>query len=222
MNYSFQEFCIRLERRKIKNIYLSIDPQGQIRLRVPKGMTEPDIEHFLEQKVPWIRQKLAERPPLKSFEWRDGEVVLLMGKKYYLKLSDEKLKWPIISVDQLIMTRETIDEMTKKLDGFYRFHLQAYLDRRVPELAQEIDQVPNEWRIKKMRTRWGSCNPKARRIWLSLELAKKEPELIDYVIVHELSHFIEGGHNKRFYGLLDEFMPDWSLRAKQLKNRLDG
>lgn len=221
MKYKFQDYEITLERKKIKHIYLSITPEGEIRLRIPQAMTNRETDYFLETKRDWIEQKLAEKKPLKSIEWIDGEQIPLLGKTYHLKLTDSLLRLPMLDGGEIFMQQLDPDVMNVQLDKFYRIHLQAYLDRRIVTLSQEMELSPSEWRIRKMKTRWGSCNPRAGRLWFNLELAKKDPELVDYVIVHELCHLIEPGHNQRFYRVLGQYLPDWSERKKRLNGRLD-
>jgi predicted metal-dependent hydrolase len=75
----------------------------------------------------------------------------------------------------------------------------------------------NSFRIKKMKTRWGSCNRKAGRIWFNLELAKKPAECLEYIVVHEMVHLLERGHNRVFYGYMDRFLPDWRRYNNLLK-----
>lgn len=221
MKYKFQDHEITLERKKIKHIYLSITPEGEIRIRIPQAMTNRETDYFLETKRDWIEQKLAERKPLKSIEWIDGEPIPLLGKTYRLKLTDSLLSLPMLDEGEIFMQQLDPDVMNVQLDKFYRTHLQTYLDRRIVILSQEMELSPSEWRIRKMKTRWGSCNPRAGRLWFNLELAKKDPELVDYVIVHELCHLIEPGHNQRFYRVLGQYLPDWSERKKRLNGRLD-
>ena len=81
---------------------------------------------------------------------------------------------------------------------------------------REMEVSEKELRIKQMKTRWGSCNPTARRIWLNLELAKKPPHLIEYVLVHEMVHFFESRHNNNFKALMDKFLPNWRLYRDEL------
>ena len=88
------------------------------------------------------------------------------------------------------------------------------LDRWQPEMGVEVGYC----RVKRMKTRWGSCNIKARRIWLNLELVKKERICLEYVLVHEMVHLLERYHTNRFRELMDRFMPDWRLRRDKLNN----
>ena len=79
-----------------------------------------------------------------------------------------------------------------------------------------------EWRIRRMKTRWGSCNIAARRVWFSLELARKPAPCLEYIVVHELTHLLERGHGARFKALMDEFLPDWRERRKLLNAAVNG
>lgn len=72
-----------------------------------------------------------------------------------------------------------------------------------------MDVSVNEWRIKLMKTRWGTCNIQAKRVWLNLELAKKNPRCLEYVVVHEMVHLFERKHNDGFKAYMDKFLPNW-------------
>ncbi len=78
------------------------------------------------------------------------------------------------------------------------------------------------WGVKHMRTRWGSCNTAARRIWLNLELARHPAECLDYVVLHEVAHLLERGHGARFKGILSQYMPDWKARRAALRAHRPG
>jgi predicted metal-dependent hydrolase len=110
------------------------------------------------------------------------------------------------------------EERATLLDGWYRRQLRD----RIPALIATWEPVMGvsvaAWGVKRMRTRWGSCNPQARRIWLSLELARRPISCLEYVVVHEMVHLLERGHNRRFYAFMDRFLPDWRLARAQLRN----
>ena len=82
-----------------------------------------------------------------------------------------------------------------------------------------MDVEVREFGIKKMKTRWGTCNPKAKRIWLNLELAKKSPACLEFIVIHEMAHLIERKHNARFKKLMDKFMPNWRLVRVELNRQ---
>jgi len=79
-----------------------------------------------------------------------------------------------------------------------------------------------DWGIKKMKTKWGSCNPAARRVWLNLELAKKSPQCLEYILVHEMVHLLERHHNDHFTELMNKFMPQWRLYREELNRSALG
>ena len=118
----------------------------------------------------------------------------------------------LLESDQLQMfvnPGTTIDNKEKLLNQWYR----TQLNQRIPALLDKwqpvIGKKVSEWDIKKMKTRWGSCNIVKKRIWLNLELAKKPPECLEYVFVHEMVHLLEPYHNARFKGFMDKFLPQW-------------
>jgi predicted metal-dependent hydrolase len=100
--------------------------------------------------------------------------------------------------------------------------LRRELRRAIPPLLAEwaprVGVPIPDFTIRRMTTRWGTCNVRARRITLNLELARREPELLEYVVVHELAHLIESGHNQRFYAVMDRALPDWRLKRKALNH----
>lgn len=216
----YRDWDILLEKKAIKNVYLSISPEGLIRLRVPKYYTEKMILDFLDERVEWLSEKTKLRPVKSPMRWEDGDVIPVLGRYYQLQKMNQR--GVTIKENHILINEAEPEEMEAALNQFYRKTLQSYLDERVPQFNQVMGMDVKEWRIKAMRTRWGTCNPKAKRVWFSLELAKKEPELIDYVIAHELAHLHEAGHNDRFNNKLAEVMPRWKALRARLNGRLFG
>jgi len=111
------------------------------------------------------------------------------------------------------------DKKQQILDDWYR----SELKKIIPELTRKweilIGVQTNDFGIKRMRTKWGTCNPEAKRIWINLELGKKPVECLEYIIVHELVHILERSHNGRFIGYMDKFLPKWRSYKEEL-NRL--
>jgi predicted metal-dependent hydrolase len=99
----------------------------------------------------------------------------------------------------------------KLFDDFYRANLKKIIPPLIEKYEKKMDVKVKEFGIKKMKTRWGTCNTRDRRIWLNLELAKKPPQYLESIVVHEMVHFFEHRHNKNFFALMDKFMPDWKL-----------
>ncbi len=152
------------------------------------------------------------RQPL--YEMISGEIHDYRGKSYPLKIIEHSAP-PKVWIDGNDMLEMRVRSGTDRgkrlriLEEWYRYQLK----QQVPELItrwEKVIGVPvKEWGIKKMKTRWGTCNIKAGRIWLNLELAKKPQKCLEYIVVHEMTHLLERYHNARFYRFMDSWMPDW-------------
>lgn len=212
------EFEIDVEIKDIKNIHLGVyPPNGRVRIAVPTSMDLEQVRIYLISKLDWIRTEQ------KSFlsqtretprEYITQESHYLFGKRYLLK---------VIQVDdapKVIEKHSTIElyvrpgsDINKKkiiMDDWYREQLKEIVPEYVAKWESILDLTVNEVAIKKMKTKWGSCSVDARRIWLNLELAKKPIESIEYVIVHEMLHFLERTHSRKFIARLEKYLPQWS------------
>ncbi|HEV2614548.1 MAG TPA: SprT family zinc-dependent metalloprotease [Gammaproteobacteria bacterium] len=117
-----------------------------------------------------------------------------------------------------ITPREIIPpEQQRVIDKAHRHQLQKVLPELIHKWTTIIGVELSEYKIKKMKTRWGTCNTRARRIWINLELAKKSLNCLEYIIVHELVHLLERSHNRRFKLFMDQFMPEWRVYREELK-----
>lgn len=218
---------VEVLRKNVKNLNLRVYPaEPKVRISVPYRIHEEAVVQFINQKVPWIKRHLynyKRKPRKASLKLIDGEKHLFRGDALELKIS-EKNKPPQVFTDGngfLIMQIRPGTNGSKKaslLKEWYR----SELKKSIPPLIKKWEPVMNvsvqEFGVKQMKTRWGTCNTRKQRIWLNLELAKKRPALLEYVVVHEMVHLLERLHNKRFYAFMERFLPNW----KQLKNELNG
>lgn len=219
---------VELIQKSVKHIRLSVHPpDGRVRLTAPRRVSKHDLLMFLNQKMTWIEAKrvlikarvaAAAEPSL-----TDNDRIWFMGQSCLLRVIERpgrsNLFQPQADVLQMDIAAETSQAQRQALlDAWYRRELSL----RIPVLLAKWQSIMgvnvDEWRIKRMKTRWGTCNPVARRIWLSLELAKKPPECLEYVVVHEMVHFFERHHNARFKALMSRFLPEWP----RLQDRLNG
>ncbi|SFF95691.1 hypothetical protein SAMN04488033_11665 [Salegentibacter agarivorans] len=218
---------IEVEQKDIKNIHLSVyPPNGRVRIAAPQKMDMDTIRVFAISKLQWIKnQKKAlleqEREPQREFIERESHYFL--GKRYLLKIHYRQAS-PKVELDhKYIHLYIRPDTSTKKraevLDEWYRSKLKRLVPELIEKWEKEIGVKSNDHGIKKMRTKWGSCNTEAKRIWLNLELAKKPKDCLEYIIVHELVHLLERSHNQNFVRLMDKFMPKWKFYREEL-NRL--
>lgn len=217
---------ITVVRKKIKHIYLRIYPHnGEIRVSAPYKMAESTIRQFVRSKSAWIRQKqkkIASQICTPSLEYQDQEQHYFCGEPYPLKIVERNASAKVELQDQslvLYVRPNTKPEKRQQmLESWYRAHLKKTLPNLIEKYETKMGVQVREFGIKKMKTRWGTCNTRAGRIWLNLELAKKPPACLEYVVVHEMVHLLEQSHNARFYALMDQFMQDWKQHKEILNN----
>ncbi len=222
---TIENITITLERKNIKNMYLRIlPPNGEVKVSAPLFLSDEDIANFIKSKKDWIlkKQKYINdndiKPPLK---YDNGETHYLWGKEYTLQLiSNKNIKHPLIDKEKSIIylpvpKRSTIDKRQKLLNEFYKSEMKNAIPQVLDKCTKIVGKSPNEVKIRSMKN-WGNCN-KNKRITLNLNLAKKDQECLEYVMIHELCHLIEFNHGKKFKELMDKFCPDW----KEIKKRLN-
>ncbi len=216
---------IQVVKKDIKNFHLAVyPPEGQVRVAAPKRYTDDNVRLAVISKLAWIKkqqQDFREQPRQTEREYISGECHFVFGKRCRLELIEGNTKHEIRllksgKLKMFVKPDTSVESKEKLLYAWYREQLKG----RIPELLDKWQPVVGkraaEWGVKKMKTKWGSCNIEQRRIWLNLELVKKPPECLEYILVHELIHLHERNHNERFRGLLDKFMPNWPLMQRRL------
>lgn len=213
--------------KDIKNVHLSVyPPNGRVRIAAPTRMSLDTIRVFAISKLSWIKQqqkKLREQERETPREYLNRESHYLWGRRYLLTAREDN-EAPSIELKHsriLLRVRPGTSEERKQalFEEWYREQLrQAVLlliAKWQPLMAVTVSRVF----VQRMKTKWGSCNPTARHIRLNTELAKKPPECLEYIVVHEMLHLLEPTHNSRFIILMDRFMPKWQF-YRQVLNRL--
>jgi predicted metal-dependent hydrolase len=221
------ELTLNLQRKAIKNLHISVlPPDGKVRVSAPQHMTDTAIRMAVISRIPWIRkqkQSFASQPRQSEREMVSGECHYLWGRRYRLDVVERTGKHEIRlghgRMHLYISPETTLLNKTLVLNTYYRDVLKARIDELLPYWQNKTGVLTTDWGVKKMKTRWGSCNTRSRRIWLNLELAKKPPECLEYILVHELVHLLERKHNERFKACMDNFLPDWRER-RDLLNRM--
>ena len=218
---------VELNRRAIKNIHLNVlPPNGKVRLSIPNDTSEQKIRLAIVNKLAWIKKQQAdfagqERQSIR--EMVNGECHYLWGKKYRLKLVEAQGKYAVTAKGNgnlvlAVAENTSPDNKLKLLNRFYRDEMQRSLEKLLPQWEKKLGVNASSLNIKKMKTKWGSCNIQAKRIWLNLELAKKPPECMEFILAHELVHLLERHHNDRFRSLMDKHMPNWRERRDLLNS----
>lgn len=213
--------------KDIKNVHLSVyPPMGRVRISAPRGMSIDTIRVFAIAKLDWIKQQQAklrdqERETPRSYVDRESHYV--WGERHLLRVSEREGPSSIEAKPGRLIMRvrphTDTDRRRALMEAWYRAQLKAavplLLTRWEPVLGVSVER----FFVQRMKTRWGSCNPAARTIRLNTELAKKPPECLEYIVVHELVHLLEPTHNARFVSLMGDYMPQWEHVRRSL-NRL--
>lgn len=219
--------AMQLNRKAIKNLHISVlPPDGRVRVSAPESMTETAIRMAVISRIPWIKKQqsdFAKQPRQSDREMVSGECHYLWGRRYRLNLIERSGKHEIKlgrgRLHLYVNPATTLENKAMVLSSYYRDALKARIAELLPVWEDKIGVIAADWGVKKMKTKWGSCNIQAKRIWLNLELAKKPPECLEYILVHELVHLLERNHNERFKGYMDKLLPDWRER-RDLLNRM--
>ncbi len=213
--------------KDIKNVHLSVHPPtGRVRISAPRRMSLDTLRVFAISKLDWIKQqqaKLRQQEREEPRDYVDRESHYVWGRRYLLSVTESDAP-PAIELSHrrmLLRVRPGTARGKREalVEAWYRQQLKAavppLLARWQPLMGVRVER----FFVQRMKTKWGSCNPGARTIRLNTELAKKPPECLEYIVVHELAHLLEPTHNARFVGLMDRFMPQWQFH-RQVLNRL--
>jgi predicted metal-dependent hydrolase len=216
---------VQVVRKPIKNVHLAVyPPNGRVRLAVPLHVSDDNARLAVINKLSWIKKQraaFAAQSRQSQREMVTGESHYLWGRRYLLDVVERVGKHEVAIKNNTRLTlyvnpNTTRDNRELALNEWYR----AELKRRVPSLLTKWQPIIGvevaEWGVKKMKTKWGSCHIEARRIWLNLELAKKPPECLEYILVHEMVHLLERQHNDAFRAHMDRFLPHWPLYRDML------
>lgn len=217
---------ISIKKKKMKHMYLRVlPPDGRVLVTAPNSFSDEMIREFVFSKRFWILEQRKRFEGQKVFEkhrYVTGERFDLWGKEYELLVQESERPYQVVLSGERIVMQTGKDSTTEQREQLLNEWYRMQLKQAMPAVLQKCENLTglsvNEWRIKNMRTRWGTCNVAKKRIWLNLQLAKKSPECLEYVVVHELVHLLERGHNARFYGYLDRFYPNWKEVRESLSD----
>ena len=212
--------AIQLNRKPIKNLHISVlPPDGRVRVSAPDSMTDTAIRMAVISRIPWIKKQqidFAKQPRQSDREMVSGECHYLWGKRYRLNVVERAGKHEIKlgggRLHLYVNYETTTENKALVINSFYRDALKARIAELLPNWQCRIGVEASDWSVKMMKTKWGSCNTQTKRIWLNLELAKKPPVCLEYILVHELVHLLERKHNDRFKAHMDKLLPDWRER----------
>lgn len=222
---NISSISIEICKKNIKNMHLYVKPpNGNVTVSAPLSMSDKAIERFIRTKISWIKNQIAKfdnQPRQSEREYVSGETLYVWGKQYYLQTEHGKTPSLKLSGDKAILTvrkESTPKQRENFVREWYRELLKAEIVQLLPKWEKITGLKASGWQTKYMTTQWGTCNTKTGKIWLNLQLAKKSPECLEYVILHELIHLVEKKHNEHFIFLMDKYMPMW----REVKMSLNG
>jgi predicted metal-dependent hydrolase len=216
---------VEVVRKDIKNLHLAVyPPDGRVRVATPIRLDDEAVRLAVASRLGWIRRqqdRLRRQVRQSQREMVNGESHYAWGRRYRLKVLEDSNMNRIAFGGGNTMTlhsRTGADRARreKTLNDWYRTELKSVIPELIAKWAPVVNVEIDDWGVKRMKTRWGSCNINARRIWLNLELAKKRPECLEYVVVHEMVHIIERLHDDQFKDLMDTLMPNWRSYRDEL------
>ncbi|MGI6588960.1 MAG: M48 family metallopeptidase [Peptococcia bacterium] len=221
------DITIDVEQKEIKNIHLSVyPPTGRVRISAPLRLDLDTIRVYALSKLKWIKKQQAkfkgqERETLREFLNRESHYY--KGKRYLLKIVEleapPKVELKHSTIILYVRPGASKEKKQAVLEEWYRSQLKMVLPALIEKWEKKLKVEVKEFGIRKMKTKWGSCNCQAKRIWLNLELAKKPPEHLEYVVVHEMVHLLERKHNDTFITYMNKYLPKWRFYKDEL-NRL--
>ena len=220
---------VEVVRKDIKNLHLGVyPPHGRVRVAVPVVVSDEAVRLAVLDKLAWIKRqkvKFVEQPRQSPREMVSGESHYYLGRRYRLRVHEQSGRRKvalhgITYLDLFIEPGTTREQREALLLKWYR----EQLNKLIPGLLEKWQPLLGVqvvgWGIKRMKTKWGSCNRQARRVWFNLELAKKPVHCLEYIVVHELVHLLERTHSDRFVALMDQHLPGWQLIRAELQEGL--
>ena len=217
---------VEIVKKKIKNLHLAVlPPDGRVRVSAPETLSDEAIILFTKTKIGWIRkqqEKFWHQPRQTERQYVSGETLYVWGKQYFLQVDySYKGNALVLSGTKALLTvrkESTARQREAFVHEWYRGLLKEQIEKYLPIWEQRTGLHCSAWQTKYMTTRWGTCNTKTGKIWLNLQLAKKPPECLEYVILHELTHLKIRNHGDDFVAFMDAYMPYWCEIRKKLND----
>jgi hypothetical protein len=219
---------VQIVHKDIKNLHLGVyPPHGGVRVAAPLRVSDDAVRLAVIGKLGWIKKqqaKFAAQPRQSEREMVSGESHYYLGRRCRLRVIRHRGAGKVVlrnkSAMDLYVRPETGTEQRRKvLQRWYREQLKALIPSLLAKWQQRMGVQVADWGIKQMKTKWGACTIKARRIWMNLELAKKPVRCIEYIIVHELVHLLERHHSDRFTAYMNQFLPPWRRYRAELNQQ---
>jgi predicted metal-dependent hydrolase len=220
------EIAVEVILKDIKNIHLSVyPPAGKVRISAPSRMTLDTIRVFAISKLGWIKhqqEKLRAQERETRREYLDRESHFIWGKRYLLKVieCDEAPSVELTHSRMFLRLRSGVPDNKKHavVEAWYREQIRRAVPSLIAKWEPVIGVKVEKFFVQKMKTKWGSCNPASKTIRLNTDLAKKPPQCLEYIVVHEIAHLVVRHHNDQFSNIMDKCLPGWRVLRKTLND----
>jgi predicted metal-dependent hydrolase len=218
---------VQVFRKGIKNLHLGVyPPHGRVRVAAPLRVSDDAVRLAVIGKLGWIKRQRARfeaQPRQSAREMVSGESHYFLGRRHRLRVIKHDGPAAVTLRSKSLLELQvrpdtTAEQRNRVLHHWYRQRLKELIPPLIMKWETILGVAVAEWGIKKMKTRWGTCNPEARRIWLNLELAKKPVQCLEYIVAHEMVHLKERHHNDRFIALMDQHLPQWRVQRTILNS----
>lgn len=218
---------VQVVRKDIKNLHLAVyPPEGHVRVAVPNHITDENVRLAVISRLGWIKKQqkeFSEQPRQSKRKYISGECHYVFGVRYRLELIEQAGEPKITLTNSNILKMfvaqgVSVAAKEKLINDWYRVKLKkripVLLDKWQPVMGKKV----SDFTVRKMKTKWGSCNIQKQRICLNMELAKKPQVCIEYILVHEMVHLLERNHNDKFKKYMDKFLPKWRSHRNLLNS----
>ncbi|MCL8000638.1 M48 family metallopeptidase, partial [Brucella sp. 21LCYQ03] len=214
---------IEVTFKAIKNLHLSVHPpMGRVTIASPDFYDLEKVKIYAATKLGWIKR---EQRKIRSQEREEPKLMItqeshqFLGKRYLLKVVEAKRPKLVLKhlvIELYALPGASLEQKQKTLYNWYKRELDAKIGTLIFNYSRQMNLTDVHFGIRRMKTKWGSCNIEKRMLLFNIELAKKPVDCIEYIVVHELVHLLERNHNKNFIILMDRFLPNWRLQKKIL------
>ena len=218
---------VEIVRKAIKNLHLGVyPPNGRVRVAAPVRVRDEAVRLAVISRLAWIKRQrkrfhAQERQSAREYVSRESHYFL--GRRYLLHVVEGDGSSRVARKGNKVLELQipvgtSRDKREQILLGWYRKNLKALILPLIEKWEAKMGAKVESWGVRRMKTKWGSCNSVDRRVWLNLELAKKPIHCLEYILVHEMVHLIERHHNDQFTILMDQFLPNWRQRRDELNH----
>ncbi len=219
--------AVQIVRKAIKNLHLGVyPPNGRVRVAAPLTVNDEAVRLAVISRLGWIKRQRAKfegQPRQSKREMVTGESHYFLGQRYRLRVVNHeggaRVAMRNKSIIELhVRQQTTVEQRERLLQHWYRQQLKALIPPLLEKWQNKVGVQIADWGVRKMKTKWGSCNIGPRRVWFNLELAKKPVQCLEYIVVHELTHLLEQHHSDRFVALMEQDLPTWRVWRDMLNH----